>query len=77
MISDSISLGADARHGVITVISGRDISGVIWIGSRARLSKPKMAMRIQATITATGLERAILVNVTLPAQIHSDRDREL
>ena len=64
MISDSISLGADARQRVMMEISGRVISGVIWIGKRKRLIMPKMTTRMQATITATGLESAILVSVT-------------
>ena len=63
MISDSISLGAEARQGVITLISGREMSGVIWIGSRVRLMMPKMAIRMQATTTATGFDNEIFVRV--------------
>ena len=77
MISDSISLGAEARQGVRMVISGRDISGVIWIGRRARLSRPKIATRMQATMTATGFERQILVSVTVRVHILSGGNREL
>jgi hypothetical protein len=63
MISDSISLGAEARHGVLIEISGRSISGVIWIGRRMRLKVPKITTRIPATMTATGFPRDIRVRV--------------
>ena len=57
IISDSISLGAEARQGVRIEISGRSISGVIWIGSRNILMVPKMTTNMHATITATGLPK--------------------
>jgi hypothetical protein len=65
MISDSISLGAEARQVVEIEISGREISGVIWIGRRVRLNTPKMATSMQATMTATGFNSEIFVSVTV------------
>ena len=65
MISDSISCGADARQPVQMEISGREISGVIWIGKRVRLNTPKMATSMQATMTATGFESEIFVSTTV------------
>ena len=63
MISDSISLGADARHDVRMEISGRSISGVIWIGRRIKLRVPKITTRMPATMTATGFPNDIRVKV--------------
>ena len=63
MISDSTSLGAEARQLVLIRICGRLISGVISIGRRFRLMTPNIATRMQATATATGLPSDSRVNV--------------
>ena len=57
MISDSTSVGAEARHLVLMVISGRVISGVISTGRRDMLMMPKMTTRIAPTAAATGFAR--------------------
>jgi hypothetical protein len=63
IISDSISLGAEARQGVRIEISGRSISGVIWIGNLNILMVPKITTSMHATITATGLPKDKRVKV--------------
>ena len=70
IISDSTSLGAEARQGVWIEISGRSISGVIWIGKRIRLRVPNITTRIPATITATGFPKDIRVRIKSKSLVH-------
>ena len=59
----TISFGAEARQLVQMEICGRLISGVSSTGRRIMLMMPKMAIRIPATATATGLPKESLVRV--------------
>ena len=64
MISASTSLGEAARQLVVIVISGSSISGVSWMGRRARLIRPKIRINASATSKATGLASPARVMIT-------------